>query len=176
MSCNDYSNSNVAVTNPPSQMDDNRINTSSTMSFSQSHRQNNTFWEYRRMKRRLLSPVSRGLIVGALLLTWVFYCIIIRPEHTMDNDPSIHKFQRAWHKSKHGVGLTKYNQKAATTIGINGVNTDDLRPAARGASDTPEAGLRWGFKQHGLEMLHRNSKSCNPINAWHIKYNLPFGI
>ena len=174
MSYDDCSLSNVAVIKSWSQMDDSPIKKSTTMPVSQNQSQKHTLWEYRRMKRRLLSPVSRGLIVGAFLLAWVFYCAIIRSEHTTDSDSSIHEFQRPWYKSKHGLSLSKDNQKTATTIGTNRVNTDGLPTAAGGASEDQEADIRWLFKQHRAEMLHWNSKLRNAIILLHINYRSSF--
>ena len=35
-----------------------------------------TIWQYRRKKRRVLSPVARGLIVGLLFTGWIIYSIL----------------------------------------------------------------------------------------------------
>ena len=37
---------------------------------------NTTLWQYRRKKRRILSPVARGLIVGVLFCGWLAYSVM----------------------------------------------------------------------------------------------------
>ena len=37
-----------------------------------------TLWQYRRKKRRILSPVARGLIVGVLFTGWLTYSILYK--------------------------------------------------------------------------------------------------
>ena len=37
-----------------------------------------TLWQYRRKKRRILSPVARGLIVGVLFTGWLAYSILYK--------------------------------------------------------------------------------------------------
>ena len=39
---------------------------------------NATLWQYRRKKRRILSPVARGLIVGVLFTGWLTYSILYK--------------------------------------------------------------------------------------------------
>ena len=39
---------------------------------------NTTIWQYRRKKRRILSPVSRGLIVGTLFCGWLAYSLLYK--------------------------------------------------------------------------------------------------
>ena len=50
------------------------------------HEQTTTFWEYRRKKRRILSPVTRGLILGALFCVWILYCYISKEQLQLNSE------------------------------------------------------------------------------------------
>ena len=39
-----------------------------------------TMWQYRRKKRRILSPVARGLIVGVLFCGWFTYSVMFKQD------------------------------------------------------------------------------------------------
>ena len=39
-----------------------------------------TMWQYRRKKRRMLSPVARGLIVGVLFCGWLSYSVMYKQD------------------------------------------------------------------------------------------------
>lgn len=41
---------------------------------------NATMWQYRRKKRRMMSPVARGLIVGVLFCGWLAYSVMYKQD------------------------------------------------------------------------------------------------
>ena len=41
---------------------------------------NATMWQYRRKKRRMISPVARGLIVGVLFCGWLVYSVMYKQD------------------------------------------------------------------------------------------------
>ena len=47
-----------------------------------------TMWQYRRKKRKILSPVTRGLIVGTLFCGWLAYSILYKGDFDLvtEND------------------------------------------------------------------------------------------
>ena len=45
-----------------------------------------TLWECRRKKRRILSPVARGMIMGSLLFGWIVYCSIFPQNSELDGN------------------------------------------------------------------------------------------
>ena len=118
-------------------------------------------WEYRRMKRRLLSPVSRGLIVGAAFTTWVFYCYLFQQEQTIDNEytaSSINSFQTSSSK-RATYEFYKHNDKVSTSFLPDDFNAYALIRKLKGSFGISTAHFKGGLPTRYVENLHRNGKN-----------------
>ena len=122
-----------------------------------------TLWEYRRRKRRILSPVARGLIVGALLCTWILYYYIFRQEPELGNefiDSSVNQFEISSGKGN-AKGNFYEDDEYRTPPSLNNVNTEEWFHNLKTAFEASSSSETKNTMSQHFEILHRSGKCKN---------------